>query len=129
MKSALTLETAADRAAYRRLKKQSMKEARITEKLEQKHRLERERRERLKYQEHLQAIVQHGRDLVAFNAKAQTKVANLGRLVVKWHQATEKEEQKKQERLSKERLKALKVKLRSENEEEIRFFFEERIRC
>ena len=45
-----TLETALNLKAYKRLKKQSVREARITEKLEKQQKLEQERRKRQKHQ-------------------------------------------------------------------------------
>ena len=45
-----TLETALNLKAYKRVKKQSVREARITEKLEKQQKLEQERRRRQKHQ-------------------------------------------------------------------------------
>ena len=45
-----TLETALNLKAYKRVKKQSVREARITEKLEKQQKLEQERRKRQKHQ-------------------------------------------------------------------------------
>ncbi|KAH8556185.1 SNF2 family N-terminal domain-containing protein [Umbelopsis sp. PMI_123] len=103
----------ADRAEYRRLKKQSMKQARMTEKLERQQRLHREKREKQKQLDYLQTICNHGRDLVAWHKSHSTKQGRLGRAVLQYHNHVDKEEQKRTDRLSKERIKAL----REDNEE------------
>ena len=48
-----TLETALNLKAYKRPKRQSVREARITEKLEKQQKLEQERRKRQKHQVHV----------------------------------------------------------------------------
>ncbi|KAF7725651.1 hypothetical protein EC973_009458 [Apophysomyces ossiformis] len=103
-----TLATSADRLAYRRMKKQSLREARMTEKIERQQRIEREQREKQKHLNYLQTICDHGRSLVTFQKTWQQKQAKLGRAVQQFHQHIEKEEQKKTERISKERIRALK---------------------
>lgn len=49
--------------AYKRTKRQGLREARITEKLEKQQKLEAERKKRQKHQEYLNAVLQHGREL------------------------------------------------------------------
>ncbi|KAI9499409.1 SNF2 family N-terminal domain-containing protein [Zychaea mexicana] len=104
-----TLATSADRLSYRRMKKQSLREARMTEKVERQQRLDRDRREKQKQLDYLQTICDHGRNLVAAHKGWQAKQSKLGRAVIQFHQHVEKEEQKKAERLSKERIRALKA--------------------
>lgn len=58
-----TLETAINIKAYKRTKRQGLREARITEKLEKQQKMEAERKKRQKHQEYLNAILQHGREL------------------------------------------------------------------
>ncbi|KAI9309998.1 SNF2 family N-terminal domain-containing protein [Dichotomocladium elegans] len=103
-----TLATSVDRLSYRRMKKQSLREARMTEKIERQQRIDRDRRERQKHLDYLQTICDHGRDLVATQKAWQAKQFKLGRAVLQYHQHVEKEEQKKQERISRERIRALK---------------------
>lgn len=103
-----TLSTAVDRVLYRRMKKQSLREARMTEKIERQQRIERDQREKQKQLEYLQHICDHGRNLLATQRAWQARLQKLGRAVVQYHQYIEKEEQKKAERLSKERIRALK---------------------
>lgn len=46
--------------AYKRTKRQGLREARATEKLEKQQKLEAERKRRQKHQEFLQTVLQHG---------------------------------------------------------------------
>ncbi|KAF9113981.1 hypothetical protein BGX27_000374 [Mortierella sp. AM989] len=108
MSKATMLATSTDRAAYRRMKKQSLREARMTEKLERQQRQDREGREKQKHVDYLQNIVNHGRDMIQWHRTQQMKQNKLGRLVLQFHANVEKEEAKRIERISKERLKALK---------------------
>lgn len=103
-----TLDTSVDRLACRRMKKQSLREARMTERIERQQRMERDQREKQKQLEYLQTICDHGRTLVATQKAWQAKQSKLGRAVIQFHQHIEKEEQKKAERISKERIRALK---------------------
>lgn len=109
MNKASTLATSSDRASFRRLKKQTLREARLTEKLERQQRLDRERKEKQKQIDYLTTICNHGRDLVMWHRNQQAKSQKLGRAVLKYHGDTEREEQRRVERVSKERLRALKA--------------------
>ncbi|KAJ3087733.1 hypothetical protein HK102_010398 [Quaeritorhiza haematococci] len=104
-----TLATAVDRTAYRRMKKQSLREARQTEKMERTQRLDREKKEYQKHIDYLNSIVIHGRELVAFHKTQTQRASKLGSQVLKWHTWAEKEEQKRLQRVSQERLRALKA--------------------
>ncbi|ORZ00685.1 SNF2 family N-terminal domain-domain-containing protein [Syncephalastrum racemosum] len=99
--------TLGDKMTYRKLKKMSLREAHMLEKAEQKQRVDLEHRKKKKHLEHLQAICDHGRDLVAGCAQILAKKNKLGRAVLQYHQHVEKEEQKKAERISRERMRAL----------------------
>lgn len=109
MKRATMLQTAVSRSDYRRMKKPTLRELRHTEKMERQQRMEREKKERAKQIEYLNGILQHGRDMLAARRALSQKQMKLGRAVLHWHNTVEKEEQKRQERLTKERIKALKV--------------------
>ncbi|KAJ1974753.1 ATP-dependent DNA helicase Snf21 [Dimargaris xerosporica] len=104
-----TLVTAQDRTLFRRTKKLSKRDARLTERLERQHRIEREKRERQRHVDYLQSIVFHGRELTQWHRTYQTRQARLGRSVLQYHTHVEREEQKRIERVSKERLNALKA--------------------
>lgn len=63
MRRDTALETALDAKAYKRSKRQSLREARITEKLEKQQKIEQERKRRQKHQ------VEDGRDVAAIRLK------------------------------------------------------------
>jgi ATP-dependent helicase STH1/SNF2 len=107
-----TLATSVDRASYRRMKKQTLREARMTEKLERQQRAEREKRHKQKRIDYLNKLVTHGRDMLAWHKNAQQRRQKLARSIIQYHGVVEKEEQKRIERLSKQRLQALKVERR-----------------
>jgi ATP-dependent helicase STH1/SNF2 len=109
MKKSTTLTTALARTDYRRLKKPTMRDIRWTEKLERQQRQERERKLKQKELEHVNLIIQHGRDMIASRRALALKQAKLGRAVLSWHSTVEKEEQKRQERNTKDRIRALKA--------------------
>jgi ATP-dependent helicase STH1/SNF2 len=98
-----------NRADFRRVRRPTIRDARTTEQLERKQRAERERRAKHKHVEQLNVICEHGRAMIAAARAAQDRVYRLGRAVQSLHVITEKEEQKRIERISKERLKALKA--------------------
>ena len=98
-----------NRADFRRTRKPTIRDARSTERLERKQRADRERRAKHKHVEQLGVICTHGREMLAVNRAAQDRIIKLGRAVLSFHAFTEKEEQKRIERISKERLKALKA--------------------
>ncbi|TDL15839.1 SNF2-family ATP dependent chromatin remodeling factor snf21 [Rickenella mellea] len=98
-----------DRKDFRRTRKPALRDARQTEGLERKQRQDRERRAKQKHLEQLQGICAHGREMVANARAAQDRTLKVGRAVQAFHAFTEKEEAKRIERISKERLKALKA--------------------
>merc|ERR1719367_2258670 len=102
-----TLETAINVKAYKRTKRQGLREARATEKLEKMQRLEAERKRRQKHQDFLNAVLAHGRDFVNFHKNNQAKVQKLNKAVLAWHANAEREQKKEQERIEKERLRRL----------------------
>ncbi|KAJ2893242.1 ATP-dependent DNA helicase Snf21, partial [Coemansia aciculifera] len=103
------LGVAGDRTALRRMKKQSQREARLTEKMERQQRQERERREQDHHKQQLQAITNHGANLVAWHRAQQQRMGRLGRSVLAFHAKAEIEEQKRIERVARERVQALKA--------------------
>lgn len=103
------LAMTANRSMHRRMKKQSLREARITEKLEKQQRDARENKEKTRQSNHLQSIIAHGQDLRANATSQRGRVQKLGRMMVAHHQHMEREEQKRIERTAKQRLQALKA--------------------
>ncbi|KAI6709815.1 hypothetical protein JHW43_007674 [Diplocarpon mali] len=102
------LAMTANRTNYRRMKKQTLREARITEKLEKQQRDARETRDKKKHVDYLNHVINHAREvnIAAFNQRK--KIAKLGAMMQQQHQNIEKEEQKRIERTAKQRLQALK---------------------
>ncbi|KAB5593830.1 SNF2-family ATP-dependent chromatin remodeling factor snf21 [Ceratobasidium theobromae] len=98
-----------DRSTVRRFRRSTLRDVRHTELLERQQRKERERRAKQKHLDYLGTIVAHGREIIATNQNARARMGKLGRSVLQFHILTEKEEQKRIERISKERLKALKA--------------------
>lgn len=98
-----------NRSQYRRIKKQSVREARMTEKLEKQQRDAREHREKKKHIDFLQSIQHHKSEILSSAANARSKMAKMGRTMYSHHFNIEKEEQKRIERTAKQRLQALKA--------------------
>ncbi|SCZ89039.1 BZ3500_MvSof-1268-A1-R1_Chr1-1g00911 [Microbotryum saponariae] len=109
LNQASSLSLPADRAAFRRSKKQSLRDARVTEHLERKQKIERERRAKQKHLDSLTEIANHGRDMLIAHRGHQAKFGRLGKAVLKFHADADKEEARRVERVSKERLKALRA--------------------
>ncbi|KII86364.1 hypothetical protein PLICRDRAFT_56081 [Plicaturopsis crispa FD-325 SS-3] len=98
-----------NRADFRRTRKPTIKDARMTEQAERRQRMDRERRAKHKHVDQLNVICDHGKEVLAANRQAQDRALKLGRAVLSFHAHTEKEEQKRIERIAKERMKALKA--------------------
>lgn len=98
-----------NRSNYRRMKKQSVREARITEKLEKQQRDARENREKKKHVDFLRAICNHRADILNTAETQKTKAHKLSKVMHSQHYNIEKEEQKRIERTAKQRLQALKA--------------------
>lgn len=65
--------------SYKRTKRQGLREARATEKLEKQQRLEAERKRRQKHQDYLTAALNHGREMMNFHKNNQAKIQKLNR--------------------------------------------------
>merc|ERR1719219_3103147 len=102
-----TLETAINVKAYKRTKRQGLREARATERLEKQQRVESERKRRQKHQDYLNAVLAHSRDLMNFHKNNQMKIQKLNKAVLNWHANAEREQKKEQERMEKERMRRL----------------------
>ncbi|KAG9242332.1 SNF2 family N-terminal domain-containing protein [Calycina marina] len=102
------LAMTANRSQYRRMKKQSLREARITEKLEKQQRDAREVREKKKHTDYLQTVLNHAGEVAQAGINQKLKLQKLGRMMQVQHQNIEREEQKRIERTAKQRLQALK---------------------
>ncbi|XP_019754076.1 ATP-dependent helicase brm isoform X2 [Dendroctonus ponderosae] len=102
-----TLETAVNMKAYKRTKRQGLREARATEKLEKQQKLEAERKRRQKHQEFLNSILQHGKDFKDFHRNSLGRVGKLNKAILNYHANAEREQKKEQERIEKERMRRL----------------------
>ncbi|KAF2861890.1 hypothetical protein K470DRAFT_191436, partial [Piedraia hortae CBS 480.64] len=109
MVQADSLSMTANRSQYRRVKRQSLREARITEKLEKQQRDAAESKEKKKQNEHVASIIQHAEDIRGAAVQRKQRGQKIGRLVASAHSAIEREEQKRVERTAKQRLQALKA--------------------
>ncbi|WQF76140.1 Putative bromodomain, helicase, Helicase superfamily 1/2, ATP-binding domain-containing protein [Colletotrichum destructivum] len=98
-----------NRSNYRRTKKMTVREARITEKLEKQQRDIRENREKKRHTDFLAAITQHRNEIQQTAASQRNKSSKLNKLMFAQHYNIEKEEQKRIERTAKQRLQALKA--------------------
>ncbi|KAK6179113.1 hypothetical protein SNE40_011545 [Patella caerulea] len=107
MRRDTTLETALNTKAYKRNKRQSLREARVTEKLEKQQKVEYERKRRQKHQEYLNAVIQHAKDFKEFHRNVTAKIGKLNKAVMTYHTNTEREQKKEQERIEKERMRRL----------------------
>ncbi|XP_011614241.1 probable global transcription activator SNF2L2 [Takifugu rubripes] len=107
MRRDTTLETALNSKAYRRSKRQTLREARMTEKLEKQQKLEQEKKRRQKHQEYLNSILQHAKDFKEYHRSVSAKTQKLTRSVANWHTNTEREQKKETERIEKERMRRL----------------------
>uniref|UniRef100_A0A182NDH2 ATP-dependent helicase brm n=1 Tax=Anopheles dirus TaxID=7168 RepID=A0A182NDH2_9DIPT len=102
-----TLETAVNVKAYKRTKRQGLREARATEKLEKQQKLEAERKRRQKHQEFLASVLQHGKDFKDYHRNNVAKLGRLNKAVMNYHANAEREQKKEQERIEKERMRRL----------------------
>ncbi|XP_046697235.1 probable global transcription activator SNF2L2 isoform X1 [Silurus meridionalis] len=107
MRKDTTLETALNSKAYKRSKRQTLREARMTEKLEKQQKIEQERKRRQKHQEYLNSILQHAKDFKEYHRSISGKIQKLSKAVATWHTNTEREQKKETERIEKERMRRL----------------------
>jgi len=102
-----TLETAINVKAYKRTKRQGLREARATERLEKQQRVESERKRRAKHSEYINAVLTHSREMQAWHKNNIQKVQKINKAILSWHANAEREQKKEQERMEKERLRRL----------------------
>ncbi|XP_021950482.1 ATP-dependent helicase brm isoform X2 [Folsomia candida] len=102
-----TLDTSTEIKAYKRTKRQGLKEARATERLEKQQKQEAEKKRRQKHQEFLNAVLMHGKDMREFHKNNQLKTSRLNKAMMIYHAGQDREQKKEQERIEKERLRRL----------------------
>ncbi|XP_062509331.1 probable global transcription activator SNF2L2 [Corticium candelabrum] len=101
------LETALNPGAYRRGKRQTVRDARYTEYLEKEQRKEHHRRRRQKHQEYLSSVIQHAKEFRDYHRGNQGRISKLNKSIMTWHANAEREQKKENERIEKERLRRL----------------------
>ena len=99
----------ANRYFYRKPKRVSMDEAKMTEKLEKQQRDARETKEKSKQEDFLRSIRLRRDELLSHGRQRKERASRSSRLVLQMHQSIEKEEQRRIERTAKQRLQALKA--------------------
>ncbi|GAA96342.1 uncharacterized protein L969DRAFT_95439 [Mixia osmundae IAM 14324] len=104
---ATALSLVNDRTALRRHKRYTIRDARATESLERKQKLDREQRAKKKHLDQLDVVIKHGQALDYAHRVQAVNAQKIGKAVLRLHSEAEKEDQKRVERVSKERLKAL----------------------
>merc|ERR1719347_2175873 len=102
-----TLETAINVKAYKRTKRQGLREARATERLEKQQRVDSERKRRQKHSEYINAVLNHSREMQSWHKANIQKVQKINKAILAWHANYEREQKKEQERIEKERLRRL----------------------
>ncbi|NWI71035.1 SMCA2 protein, partial [Todus mexicanus] len=105
-----TLETALNPKAYKRSKRQTLREARMTEKLEKQQKTEQERKRRQKHQEYLHNILQHAKDFKEYHRSVSGKIQKNSKAVATLHDSPERDQKKETERIEKERMRRLMVR-------------------
>lgn len=90
------------------MKKITLKDSRHVESMERQQRNNRDQTLRQAQQNRLNEICEHGINLVAYHKTNETRLSKLGKTVIQYHSHIEKEEQKRVERIAKERILALK---------------------
>ena len=122
MRKDTSLETALNSKAYKRSKRQTLREARMTERLEKQQKLEVEKKKRQKHLEFINAILQHGKEFREYHRAVQGKVQKLNKLVMTYHANSDRERRKEEERIERERLR----RLMAEDEEGYRQLIDEK---
>eukprot|EP00111_Clytia_hemisphaerica_P021883 TCONS_00064344-protein len=107
MRKDTTLETALNYRAYKRSKRQTLREARMTERLEKQQKLEVEKKKRAKHLEFINALLQHGREFREFHRSAQSRIQKTNKVIMGYHANFDREKRKEEERLERERLRML----------------------
>jgi len=122
MKKETTLETALNVKAYKRVKRQNLREARMTEKLERAQKMEIEKIRRQKHNEYLNSIMMHVKEFRDYHRENKLKLQKINKAIMMYHANTEREQRKEEERIEKERMR----RLMAEDEEGYRKLIDEK---
>merc|ERR1719481_2425693 len=93
--------------AYKRTKRQGLREARATERLEKQQRVESERKRRAKHSDYINAVLNHSREMQSWHKANIVKIQKLNKAILAWHANADREQKKEAERIEKERLRRL----------------------
>jgi hypothetical protein len=99
--------TALARKALRARKRQLQRDAKTTERQEQKQREDMERRKKQKHVDYLQSILAHGRKFRDFHRDRRAAFNNVARAVLQMQNSAEREAQREADRQEKERMRKL----------------------
>merc|ERR1712142_1109715 len=102
-----TMETAINVKAYKRVKRQGLREAKATERLEKQQKVDVESKKRAKHAEFINAVLNHSREMQAWHKNNIPKVQKINKAILAWHANADREQKKEAERLEKERLSRL----------------------
>ncbi|KAF1757608.1 hypothetical protein GCK72_014064 [Caenorhabditis remanei] len=114
--------SALDPAIYRRTKRQTLREARLTETLEKQLKMDQEKRRREKHSNLMHSIVQHFRDFKEYHRNNAAKISKTQKAIKLHHQKYEAERKKDEARNEKLRMQ----KLMQEDEEGYRALLDEK---
>ncbi|GMS82058.1 hypothetical protein PENTCL1PPCAC_4233 [Pristionchus entomophagus] len=107
LRTATTFETALNPYAYRRDKRQSLREARVTEILEKQRKVEQEKKKRQSHHHFLSCIMQHAKLFKDFHRNNTNSISKRGKAVLTWYQNSEQQRKKEEERNEKLRMQRL----------------------
>uniref|UniRef100_A0AC34QL37 Uncharacterized protein n=1 Tax=Panagrolaimus sp. JU765 TaxID=591449 RepID=A0AC34QL37_9BILA len=122
LKIGTTIDLSLNPNGYRRNKRHTLREARITERLEKQQKLEQERKRRMRHAEFLQSMSQAARDFREFHKNNQNKIQKVKKAMIAYHANSEKERKKDKEKNEKLRM----MKLMQEDEEGYRQLLDEK---
>ena len=83
----------------------------MTERLEKQQKLEQERKKRQKHLEFLSAVMQHAKEFRDYHKSVQSRVGKVNKMVMTYHANYDREKKKEEERMEKERMRRLMVRL------------------
>merc|ERR1712098_870409 len=89
-----TMETAINVKAYKRVKRQGLREAKATERLEKQQKVDVESKKRAKHAEFINAVLNHSREMQAWHKNNIPKVQKINKAILAWHANADREQKK-----------------------------------
>lgn len=102
-----SLSTVINMKHYRRTKKISLREARVTEKLEKQRELVLEQRKRQRYNHYIDSIMDHANKFTNYHKNVQIRLQKQSQAIITYHKNYERDRKREEERLERERLRLL----------------------